>query len=240
MWHCTSVIIDTCTIKTSAIIDKNAIETSVIIDKNAIETSVIIDTCGIEKFIIDKNAIETSVIIDTCGIETSVIIDTCTIEMMSVIIDTCGIDACADACSVKTCRVGSYGCGFSARDGLRAELAFKADFGAGHIVRCSVRIQSSWQGAIRTRSNTVRCRHSLGPLLLGKGLDIHKVGLAITIYLHEVYAQCKSLHCRVGVGVCVGFAKTVYAPYMTVFLVISLPNTPYIHRIYIIYGSGQP
>ena len=30
-----------------------------------------------------------------------------------------------------------------------------------------------------------------------------------------------------------------YAPYMTVYLVISLPKIPYIHRI-IIYGSGQP
>jgi len=34
----------------------------------------------------------------------------------------------------------------------------------------------------------------------------------------------------------------INTPYMTVFLVISLPKVPYIHRIYIryIYGSGQP
>jgi len=37
----------------------------------------------------------------------------------------------------------------------------------------------------------------------------------------------------------------IYTPYMTVYLVISLPKIPYIHRIYIyiyiyIYGSGQP
>jgi hypothetical protein len=31
----------------------------------------------------------------------------------------------------------------------------------------------------------------------------------------------------------------IYTPYMTVYLVISLPKIPYIHRIYI-YGSGQP
>jgi len=29
-------------------------------------------------------------------------------------------------------------------------------------------------------------------------------------------------------------------PYMTVHLVISLPNAPYIHRTYMIYGSSQP
>jgi hypothetical protein len=32
----------------------------------------------------------------------------------------------------------------------------------------------------------------------------------------------------------------IYAPYMTVYFVISLLKLPYIHRIYIIYGSGQP
>jgi hypothetical protein len=35
----------------------------------------------------------------------------------------------------------------------------------------------------------------------------------------------------------------IYAPYMTVYTVISLPKIPYIHRIYIyiyIHGSGQP
>ena len=31
----------------------------------------------------------------------------------------------------------------------------------------------------------------------------------------------------------------IHTPYMTVYLVISLPKIPYIHRIYI-YGSGQP
>jgi len=39
----------------------------------------------------------------------------------------------------------------------------------------------------------------------------------------------------------------IYTPYMTVYLVISLPKIPYIHRIYMVlanpiyaYGSGQP
>jgi len=32
----------------------------------------------------------------------------------------------------------------------------------------------------------------------------------------------------------------IYTPYMTVYTVISLPKTTYLHRIYIIYGSGQP
>jgi len=33
--------------------------------------------------------------------------------------------------------------------------------------------------------------------------------------------------------------KRIYPLYMTVYLVISLPKLPYIHRIYI-YGSGRP
>jgi len=34
-----------------------------------------------------------------------------------------------------------------------------------------------------------------------------------------------------------GLARPIYTPYMTVYLVISLPKIPYIHHI---YGSGQP
>jgi len=42
---------------------------------------------------------------------------------------------------------------------------------------------------------------------------------------------------------CTGLAKTIYlyAPYMSVYMMISLPNIPYVHRIYLqMYRSGQP
>jgi hypothetical protein len=36
--------------------------------------------------------------------------------------------------------------------------------------------------------------------------------------------------CRVG-------QNRIYTPYMTVYLVISLPNLPYIHRIYMVLAN---
>jgi hypothetical protein len=36
----------------------------------------------------------------------------------------------------------------------------------------------------------------------------------------------------------VGLARTVYAPYMTVYLMIFLPKIPYIHRIYMVLANS--
>jgi hypothetical protein len=38
----------------------------------------------------------------------------------------------------------------------------------------------------------------------------------------------------------VGLARTVTAPYMTVYLVNSLPKLPYIHRIYMVLANLKP
>jgi len=35
----------------------------------------------------------------------------------------------------------------------------------------------------------------------------------------------------------VGLARTVYAPYMTLYLVVSLPKIPYIHCIYLVLAN---
>jgi len=47
--------------------------------------------------------------------------------------------------------------------------------------------------------------------------------LLLNKYLASLFFSCSL--CRVG-------RNRIYAPYMTVYLVISLPKIPYIHRIY--------
>jgi len=51
---------------------------------------------------------------------------------------------------------------------------------------------------------------------------------------HFTYNTCESLHvqhiCRVG-------QNRIYTPYMTVYLMISLPKIPYIHRIYMVLAN---
>ena len=61
------------------------------------------------------------------------------------------------------------------------------------------------------------------------------IGLATCV--HRVYIGSATGAHRVN-------QNRIYTPYMTVYLVISLPKIPYIHRISIygvyFYGSGQP
>ena len=51
------------------------------------------------------------------------------------------------------------------------------------------------------------------------------------------FRQTQTYDCRV--ELCVGLARTVYTPYVTVYLVISLPKIPYMHRIYMVLANSN-
>ena len=67
------------------------------------------------------------------------------------------------------------------------------------------------------------------------------VGLARTIYKRSIYdivgKGITKYTVMYGVHICRVGQNRIYTPYMTVYLVISLPKIPYVPYI---YGSGQP
>ena len=62
-----------------------------------------------------------------------------------------------------------------------------------------------------------------------------------TVLANPAYACCRVIHTMDGKAWCISRAgqNRIYTYIYTVYLVISKPKVPYIHRIHI-YGSGQP
>ena len=57
------------------------------------------------------------------------------------------------------------------------------------------------------------------------------LGLARTVYIHRIWLYIRWFPCQ---------KYRIYTPYMAVYTVISLPKTPYIHRMYMVLANPSP
>jgi hypothetical protein len=101
-------------------------------------------------------------------------------------------------------------------------------------------MEGQWDGILSLNKSGILTLTS-GILTLNKGGTLtltrdNKMEYSLWLAKGRPVVRSAIAHPKKG-NQCLGLARTVYTPYMTVYLMISLPKGPYIHRIYMVLAN---